>query len=72
MKKGEKAYVNTVILMCLILFISYNSIIWIYIMGGFLFIAPFLFKRVTKKIVIYNFLFFVCFSLFVYFFHSLF
>lgn len=65
-QKAEKKYTNIVILFSVILFLGYSSIIWIYTMGILLFLAPFIFKRATKKIVFYNTLSLVAFIIFVY------
>ncbi|UIJ70208.1 hypothetical protein LW858_33710 (plasmid) [Bacillus cereus] len=65
-QKAEKKYTNIVILFSVILFLGYSSIIWIYTMGILLFLAPFIFKRATKKIVFYNALSLVAFIIFVY------
>ncbi|AZJ24177.1 hypothetical protein CON03_08585 [Bacillus cereus] len=66
MGKKEKKYINVVIFFSLVFFLGYNSIIWIYTMGILIFLAPFVFKRATKKIVLYNTLSLIAFISFVY------
>lgn len=66
MEKQEKKYINMVIFFSLVFFLGYNSINWIYIMGILIFLAPFIFKRATKKIVFYNTLSLIAFISFVY------
>ncbi|KNH38602.1 hypothetical protein CN980_31970 [Bacillus cereus] len=66
MEKQEKKYINMVIFFSLVFFLGYSSLIWIYIMGVLIFLAPFIFKRVTKKIAFYNTLSLIAFISFVY------
>ncbi|PEY35760.1 hypothetical protein CN354_15170 [Bacillus cereus] len=72
MDKKEKRFINIVICITLLLFLIFKSILWIYLMGGLIFLAPFIFKRANLKIIFLNTLFFILFCIFVYFFNSMF